>query len=55
MNGGHQWRTVMDEFQFNVVLVGADTPIAALLRNSAGWRVIQGDDNFVLFEREKKG
>jgi hypothetical protein len=55
INGEHQWRSVMDEFHFNVVLVATDAPLAALLRDSADWRVIQGDDSFILFEREKKG
>ena len=31
INGGHQWRSVMDEFHFNVVLVATDALLAALL------------------------
>jgi len=54
-NGGHQWRSLLDEFHFDVVLVATDAPVAALLQASGGWRVIEGDAKFILFERQKKG
>jgi len=54
-NGGQQWRGLLDEFHFNVVLVAADAPLASLLQTSGDWRVIQGDGTFILFERGKKG
>jgi len=54
-NGGPKWRQLLDEYDITLVLVDADAPLAALLHLSGGWRVIQGDDKFILFEREKKG
>jgi hypothetical protein len=36
------------------VLIDTTAPLAALLQVSGGWRVIQGDDKFILFERTGK-
>jgi hypothetical protein len=54
-NGGPTWRSLLDEYGITVVLVDTDAPLAALLQAAGGWRVIQGDAKFMLFEREKKG
>lgn len=50
-NGGREWRALLDEFHFDVALLGADAPLAALLQTSGDWRVVEDDDKFVLFER----
>jgi hypothetical protein len=49
--GKREWRSVLDEYRFNIALVGADAPLAALLKTTGNWRVVEDDDKFVLFER----
>ena len=49
-NGGPQWRELLDRYRIDAVLCGVDTPIAALLAARGGWRVVENDGKFVLFE-----
>jgi hypothetical protein len=54
-NGGPKWRSLLDQYGFNLILCDADAPLAALVKVSGGWRVVKEDSKYILFEREKKG
>ena len=45
------WRKVLDKYGFTAALVPPDLPVAALLRQTAGWRVVAEDKRAVLFLR----
>jgi hypothetical protein len=54
LEAGPRWRSLMDEYHLNVALVDADAPLAAVLQAAGGWRLVAGDDKFVLLERQKE-
>jgi hypothetical protein len=53
-NGGRKWRGLLDDYAFTVILCDADAPLASLVQAAGGWRVVDTDGKFILFEREKR-
>jgi hypothetical protein len=55
LNGGkREWKSLLDQYRFNVALLGIDAPLAALLKTEGDWRVVEDDDKFILFERTER-
>jgi hypothetical protein len=54
-NGWPKWRSLLDDWGFTVILCDIDAPLAALVQAAGGWRIVDSDKKFILFEREKKG
>jgi hypothetical protein len=52
-DGKREWKSLLDEYRFNVALLSVDAPLAGLLKTTANWRVVDDDDKFILFERAK--
>ena len=58
INGGHQWRSVMDEFHFNVVLVSPPMHRSRRCYGTCAWtgEMIQGERQlYPVRAGEKKG
>lgn len=53
-NGGRTWRSLLEEYGLTVILCDADAPLASLLQAAGGWRIVDSDGKFILFEREKR-
>jgi len=53
-DGKREWKSLLDEYRFNVALLGVDAPLAALLKTTGEWRVVEDDDKFILFERTER-
>lgn len=51
LGGQPGWRAVLDRYQINMVLVPPDTPLIELLSSSGAWRVLNRDQQSVLFAR----
>ncbi|MBI5085737.1 MAG: hypothetical protein HZB13_14200, partial [Acidobacteria bacterium] len=51
MNGTHRWKELMAKYDFNAVLIRPDWPLASLLKEQPGWRVVDDDTKAILFER----
>ncbi len=49
--GHHTWQTLIDRYQFDVVLCPVDLPLASLLKYDARWRIVEDDGKTILFER----
>lgn len=48
-----QWRKAFERYSFDLVLAPVEWPLAGVLRNEAGWRVVDGDSKAALFERSR--
>ncbi|MBX9600292.1 MAG: hypothetical protein K2X35_04785 [Bryobacteraceae bacterium] len=53
MNGHPRWRQLAARYQFDKILVPADSPLAGAVATSGEWRVARRDENAVLFERRR--
>jgi hypothetical protein len=53
-DGKREWKSLLDQYRFNVALLGVDAPLAALLKTTTDWRVVEDDDKFILFERPER-
>ena len=49
LNGGPKWKSILAEYDFDLVLVPAKTPLASLLRQSPDWALVDSNDKAVLF------
>ena len=55
LHGEPKWRRVLTKYGFTAVLIPPDMPLAALLHEDSGWRVIAQDKMAVLFVRSVQG
>ncbi|MEO7142568.1 MAG: hypothetical protein ABI165_03610 [Bryobacteraceae bacterium] len=53
--GGPEWRRLFDRYGFTLILCNADAPLAALVEEAGGWRVVDRDAKYILFERGTGG
>ncbi|MEO7651679.1 MAG: hypothetical protein ABIZ80_14530, partial [Bryobacteraceae bacterium] len=52
LTGGHYtWRKLMEQYRFELVLLSVDTPLASLIKEDRGWRILEDDGKTILFER----
>jgi hypothetical protein len=51
LNANWDWYQVMQQYQFNLVLLPVEQPIVQILKQNAGWRVIQDDGKHILLAR----
>jgi len=45
------WRTALERYPNDLVLVARDMPVAPLMRTQPGWKLVYEDDAFLLFAR----
>jgi hypothetical protein len=50
MQGRHDWRKLLKEHSFDVILSPPEWPLATVLKESLNWRVTDDDGNAILFE-----
>jgi len=48
---GNGWRSMLDRYPHDLILVERDMPVAPLMRALPGWSLIYEDDAFLLFAR----
>lgn len=48
---GPEWRSMLERYPHDLILVLRDMPIAPLLRTEPGWTLVYEDDAFLLFAR----
>ena len=53
-NGNPTWRSLLEKYKFNVILCPANGPLASLVPLAGGWRTVDSNGKFVLFERNGK-
>ena len=51
LQGGWDWRGIVDRNGFNVALLPVDWPLASMLKLDPDWRVVQDDTKVILFQR----
>lgn len=51
LHGHSDWRKLIDSYGFAYALVGAEAPIASLLKQDRQWRIVSDDGRAVLFAR----
>jgi len=51
LNANWDWYQVMQQYQFNLVLLPVEQPIVQILKRSPDWRVIQDDGKHILMAR----
>jgi hypothetical protein len=49
-DGGPRWRSLIEQYRFDAVLCAVDAPLASLIQAAGGWRVIENNGKFILFE-----
>jgi hypothetical protein len=49
-NGLPDWERILNQYNFELVLIPPDWPLAALLKRHPGWRLAEEDSRAVLFE-----
>jgi len=50
-NAGSGWRSMLERYPHDLILVERDMPVALLMREQPGWRLVYEDDTFLLFAR----
>ena len=53
-NGGHDWRQLLDRFRFDVALIPVDWPLATLLKQEPGWKLLEDNGKSLIFVRTEK-
>jgi hypothetical protein len=53
MEGKPDWRTLLDKYGVNVLLIKTSVPLASLARASGEWRLVSADGKFEILERAK--
>ena len=53
-NGLERWKTLIDQYDFTVILCESDGALASLMRVTAGWRLVDRSKGFILFRRDSK-
>ena len=51
LKGQHGWDTLLKRYDLESALIPSQSALASLLRENRGWRVIDGDNQAVLFQR----
>ena len=51
LNGGREWRTVLDRYGIQTVLCESNAPLASLLRERGEWHLVEEDKLAALFTR----
>ena len=51
LQGGYDWRKILDRNGFDVALLPVDWPLASMLKMDPDWRVVQDDTRVILFQR----
>jgi hypothetical protein len=52
IGGQHDWKQLLEHYQFNMVLAPVDWALASLLKYQPDWRVIDDDGKTILFQRK---
>jgi hypothetical protein len=47
--GNYQWRELLDQYRFNLVLCEVSSPLASLMKTHTGWQTVEDDGKIVLF------
>jgi hypothetical protein len=47
--GNYQWRELLDQYRFNLVLCEVGSPLASLIKTHAGWQTVEDDGKIILF------
>jgi len=47
--GNYQWRELLDQYRFNLVLCEVSSPLASLMKTHAGWQTVEDDGKIILF------
>ncbi len=50
--GQHEWKQLLDQYRFNMVLCPVDWALASLLKYQPDWRVIEDDGKAILFQKD---
>jgi hypothetical protein len=51
MEANHDWKQLLDRFAFNVALLRPKSPLAAVLKLTPSWRLVEDDGKFLLFAK----
>jgi hypothetical protein len=51
--GGSKWRSLLDQYQIDVLLAEMDAPITSLVRTAADWVLVDSDKQYALFARHR--
>lgn len=51
LQGGYDWRAILDRNGFNVALLPVDWPLASMLKLDPCWQVVQDDTRVILLQR----
>jgi len=51
LSGQHDWRTLLDRYQFDLILIPPDWALASLLKEDRQWALVADDGPALLFER----
>jgi len=51
LNGGYDWREIVDRNGFTVALLPVDWPLASLLKSDPGWQLVADDHHTILLRR----
>jgi hypothetical protein len=52
--GNYQWRELLERYRFNLVLLAAESPLAALMKTHPAWQTVEDDGKIVLFRLRNK-
>lgn len=52
MNGRPAWRTLLASYGFEAALLPVEWPLASMLKNEPGWRILEDDGKAILFQKQ---
>jgi hypothetical protein len=50
LQGAYDWREILKRQRFDIALLPVEWPLASLLKQDPGWRVVRDDQSAILFE-----
>ena len=50
LQGAYDWREILKRQRFDIALLPVEWPLASLLKQDAGWRIVRDDQSAILFE-----
>lgn len=53
LSGQHNWRTLLDRYRFDLILIPPDWALATLLKEDRQWKLLADDGAALLFERSQ--
>jgi hypothetical protein len=52
--GTYQWRELLDQYRFNLVLCEVNSPLASLMKTHEAWQTVEDDGKIILFRLTDK-